>query len=177
MNEYARDDYENICEIIDFSNHKNITDVGGGLGALINIISKKNPAIKCNLFDKPEVIELIENKKINTIKGDFFNKIPTGSDSLILSRIVHDWYDEKALQILKNANQALEKTGFLYLIENMVNKIENKASLLSLNMLIMTKSYERTMTEYEFLLKKSGFNVIKIYKINKLQYCLKCEKL
>jgi len=176
MNEYARDDYENICEIIDFSIHKNITDVGGGLGALISIISKKYPYINCYLFEKPEVIELTENKDFNKIEGDFFDKINTGSDALIMSRIVHDWCDKKALQILKNANKALDKNDYLYLIENLTDRIENKAALLSLNMLIMTKSYERTQSEYENLLEKSGFKIIEIYKINELQYCLKCKK-
>ncbi len=35
MAEYARDDYENICEIIDFSVHKKIIDVGGGVGGTV----------------------------------------------------------------------------------------------------------------------------------------------
>ncbi|KAA6309014.1 Mitomycin biosynthesis 6-O-methyltransferase [termite gut metagenome] len=51
MYEYARDDYQKLPDLIDFSIHKSIMDVGGGYGAAINAIKTKYPVIECYLFD------------------------------------------------------------------------------------------------------------------------------
>ncbi len=177
MNEYARDDYENICEKYDFSIHESIMDIGGSLGALINVISKNNPNLKCYLFDLPEVIELIKKHNYKIIKGNFFENIPKVSETLIMSRIIHDWNDKKAIIILQNAYKSLPKNGTLYLIENLTDKIENKAALLSLNMHLITESYERTLSEYKILLEKANFKFVEYKKINELQHLIIFIKL
>lgn len=177
MGEYARDDYVNICEVIDFNQHHNILDVGGGLGALISIIASKFPQKNCVLFDRPEVIKISERKNIKKIGGDFFKQIPSGFDAIILSRVLHDWDVENASRILNNVNKALQTDGKLYIIENLPEKISDNATLLSLNMLLITKSYERTLREYSILLKKEGFGIIKTKQINKLQHAIICKKI
>lgn len=78
MREYARIDYPLIPETVDFSKHKSIIDVGGGLGTLIQLILKKNPHVRGTLLDTAEVIDLIspldENlpENLQFMKGDFF---------------------------------------------------------------------------------------------------------
>jgi len=47
MFEYARDDYSNLPELIDFSVHKSIIDIGGGYGAAINSIKTKYSVVEC----------------------------------------------------------------------------------------------------------------------------------
>lgn len=176
MNEYARDDYQNICEQHDFSIHKSIIDIGGSLGALIKIISKNNSNLKCFLFDRPEVINLIKNNEFETIEGDFFECIPNTSEAIIMSRVIHDWNNEKAQIILHNAHKALPENGTLYLVENLTDKIKDKAALLSLNMLLITESYERSLSEYKSLLTKCNFLFTDFKKINKFQYLIIAKK-
>lgn len=176
MNEYARDDYQNICKLHDFSIHKSITDVGGGLGALIKIIYRNNPNIECYLFDKPEVTSLIKSENIKTVEGDFFYYIPKVSEAIIMSRVIHDWDKEKALIILQNAYKALPKNGTLYLVENLTDKINNKAALLSLNMRLITESHERSLTEYILLLSKCNFTFNNHIKINEFQHLIIATK-
>lgn len=176
MNEYARDDYQNICKKHDFSIHKSITDIGGSLGALIKIISKNNPNLKCYLFDKPEVVNLIKNDTIRTVKGNFFVSIPNISEAIIMSRIIHDWNNEKAQIILQNIYKALPENGILYLVENLTDKIEDKAALLSLNMHLITESYERSLLEYKSLLAKCNFTFTEFKNINKFQYLIIAKK-
>lgn len=178
MNEYARDDYQYVCEKHDFSIHDSIVDVGAGFGALINIISKNHPKLNCFLFDKPEVINLIKDieKGVKTIKGDFFNHISKISEAILMSRVIHDWDDKKAQIILQKAYAALPKNGTLYLIENLTDKIKDKAALLSLNMHLITESYERSLLEYTTLLTSSNFIFLKTKKINNLQYLIIAKK-
>lgn len=176
MREYAKDDYNNICEIIDFSKYENIMDIGGGLGTLIDVIHAKNPNKKCILFEKPEVIELTANSEIKKVKGDFFTAIPKIADCIILSRVIHDWSDSKAELILKNCFNALDNEGTIILIENFTNKIENEANLLSLNMKAICESFERTENQYKDLLKKTNFTIEKTIKLNELQHIIIAKK-
>lgn len=53
IGEYARDDYDRVTEIIDFSDYRSVMDVGGGYGVLIRKIKRGNPDTICYLFDRP----------------------------------------------------------------------------------------------------------------------------
>lgn len=172
MYEYARDDYEKLPEFIDFSNHQAIMDIGGGLGALVSIIAQKFPQIKCYLFDKEEVIDLIEESVFEKVIGDFFVMIPKIADALILSRVIHDWNDEEASLILKNCYEALPSNGKLYLIENYVDKEDSSFALLNLNMKLMTSGRERKIDEYIELTENQDFIFLEMIKLNILQNIL-----
>jgi 16S rRNA G1207 methylase RsmC len=177
MFEYARDDYKTLPDLVDFSKHKSIIDVGGGYGAAINTIKAKYPQIDCYLFDLPKVIENVYIENISTIAGDFFEDIPPLTDTIILSRILHDWDDEKVNLILKNCFKALPQNGTLYIIENCTDKITIDLSLLSLNMAAMCESYERKSTEYINCVQQVGFIFQKDIQLNDLQTILIFEKL
>ncbi len=172
MYEYARDDYETLPKIIDFSVHKSILDIGGGLGALLEHILKKTPNVKCYLFDKEEVIGLCKNNSFEKITGNFFYKIPKIADAIILSRVIHDWDDEQALIILKNCFDALPENGTLYLIENYIDTNNKSFALLNLNMKLLTYGKERKLSEYQKLIENVGFHFVKTLKLNELQNIL-----
>ncbi len=176
MYEYALVDYKDLTKIIDFSIHKSITDVGGGYGALIGMVKNKYTNIHCNLFDLPEVIENCNNNLFDRTEGNFFESIPLGSDALILSRILHDWHESKASMILTNCYNSLPINGTLYVIENCTDKIKIDLSLLSLNMLSMCESHERTSIEYIELANKSGFKYSGEKTLNDLQTILIFKK-
>nr|WP_318640100.1 methyltransferase [Flavobacterium ardleyense] len=169
MFEYARDDYAELHLKINFEKHNSILDVGGGYGAAISTIKANFPAINCGLFDLKNVIRNCILPNIELIDGDFFSSIPTEFDALILSRILHDWNDEKAEVILENCFKALPRNGNLYLIENCSDLISTDLSLLSLNMLAMCESYERTLNYYQHLCTKSGFTFENAINLNELQ--------
>lgn len=178
MSEYARDDYEKITSIIDFSTHKAVLDIGGGLGALLDAIHKALLNIKLFLLETPNVIDLLPKEKeyINAIAGDFFDTIPTVADAFVMSRVLHDWDNKNASKILANAYKALPQDGCLYIIENMKEQLEDGAHLLNLNMQLMCNSYERTTEEYRQLLENIGFQIQSIKKLNSLQSILIVKK-
>jgi hypothetical protein len=176
MNEYARDDYKNLPEIIDFSGHKTIVDVGGGYGALVHIIKKSYPGINCVLFDLPEVLRNVETQQITKISGSFFDGLPNEGDAIILSRVIHDWNDESAKTIINNCYNALPIGGKVYLIENCTDKAECDFSLLSLNMSVMCDSFERTSDQYKRLFSQNEFSFQGEIKLNQLQTILIFEK-
>lgn len=170
---YAKDDYQGITNKIDFRQHNSIMDVGAGYGAAISQIKENLPGLDCYLFDLPSVIDNCDLNSDVTLKvGDFFNEIPKVSEAIILSRILHDWNDEKARIILDNTYKALPDGGFLYLIENCSDKIDVDLSLLSLNMLVMCESFERSSYEYIALGNESRFIFKEAVALNELQTVL-----
>lgn len=176
MYQYAKDDYKTLPDEIDFGKHKSVMDVGGGYGAVLENIKAKYSNIECILLDLPKVIEKVAIPNIQKICGNFFEKIPNQYEAIILSRILHDWNDEKANIILKNCFEALPQNGTLYVIENCSDKINIDLSLLSLNMSAMCESYERTSQEYISLAQNARFGFQSEVKLNGLQTILIFKK-
>lgn len=176
MYQYAKEDYKNLPNMIDFNKHKSVMDVGGSYGALLEIIQHSNQAIQCVLFDLEKVIEKVKIQNIEKVAGSFFNSVPSQSDAIILSRILHDWNNKNAKKILENCFKALPDIGKLYIIENCSDKIKVDLSLLSLNMTVMCQSYERTSIEYISLAENVGFQFESEIQLNELQTILIFKK-
>ncbi|MFN0201455.1 MAG: methyltransferase [Bacteroidia bacterium] len=177
MRDYAKDDYKSLTEIIDFSQHKKVLDVGGGLGTVVELIAKANPKVECWVLDLPEVTDLIEKMpetKFQIKSANFFENFNFQTDAIILSRVLHDWNEEKCLQILHNCFHALSQNGKVYIMEIMQDEVH--ANLLSLNMLLVCESYERTYQEYQQLLEKANFQLIERKPLNTLQTILIASK-
>jgi hypothetical protein len=143
---------------------------------LIEYIKKKNPNLECILFDLPKVIENVSIPNVKKIGGSFFDIIPYQSEAIILSRVLHDWNDEKATLILWNCFEALPNNGTLYVIENCSDKIKIDLSLLSLNMTAMCESNERTSTQYILLCENVCFQFDIEKRLNDLQTILIFKK-
>lgn len=176
MYQYAKDDYKTLSDVIDFSKHKSVMDVGGGYGAVLENIKANFSKVECILFDLPKVIKKVNVPFIQKISGNFFKEIPSQSEAIILSRVLHDWNDEKANLILKNCFEALPSNGILFVIENCTDKIKIDLSLLSLNMTAMCESYERTSVQYILHCENAGFQFDSESKLNELQTILIFKK-
>lgn len=172
MYAYAIDDYKELAHILEIPINQRVIDIGGGYGALIHSLKLARPDLECALFDLPEVIQNVHLNSIIKHSGNFFESVPKGYDHYILSRVIHDWDDSDALFILENTIQALEKGKSIYLVENLTDKIKNKASLLTLNMKLICESHERTTEQYLSLLDNFNLN-IKITQLNDYQFIIK----
>jgi hypothetical protein len=169
MNEYSSD-YDEFLSYYDFSESKIILDVGGGHAYILKNILKRYPNIKnAIIFDLPTIIEdakfsIKEPKiksKIKFVAGNFLDDIPLQADTIILSRILHDWNDNKAFQILKNVENSLLKGGTLLLFETIVPEkcYVDKGITLNFNLLVCTGGKERTLLEFQNLLEKANLEI------------------
>lgn len=176
MYQYAKDDYKTLTDVIDFRKHKSVMDVGGSYGAVLEAIKAKNPNVECILFDLEKTVKNAVFSAGQKIGGNFFDKIPFIAEAFILSRILHDWNNEKATNILNNCFKALPNNGTLYVIENCTDKIKIDLSLLSLNMTAICNSYERTSQEYISLAQNVNLVFQSEVKLNELQTILIFKK-
>jgi len=158
MSEYARVDYLDIGNVLDLSQEGTVLDVGGGNGALVDSLRVHYPEVSFSIFDIQDH-RTVASQDLPFIQGDFFQGIPKGSSAFILSRVIHDQDDAEAELILRNCYAALPSGGHLYLVENDVALLGDGGHLLSLNMLAMCGSRERSLKEYLELLDRSGFRM------------------
>jgi hypothetical protein len=163
---------ENPVESYDYSGKRLIVDVGGGRGDLITSVMQANPTLKGILFDLPQGIgeapSLLKTKGVadrcQIITGSAFDSIPAGGDVYILSRVLHDWPDDKAATILANCRKAIKEDGTLLIRDNVLSDNDVQGSTLDVTMLIMTGGEERTESEWENLLQSTGFALTRVYR-------------
>ena len=166
--------YAGVVDAYDFQSIRKLVDVGGGHGRLISMILKAYPKMHGVLFDLPHafeggrktIAEVELSDRCEVVSGDFFRSVPTGGDAYILSRVIHDWTDEKAIAILKIVRGVMLPKGRLLLFETMIRE-GNRLSyplLSDLNMVIRTGGCERTEAEYRMLYKAAGFKLTRAIK-------------
>jgi hypothetical protein len=142
-------------------------DVGGAAGALLFSVLRANPHLKGIVFDLPNVIPSAQaaveaaglSERAEVVGGDFFEKVPEG-DLYLLKYILHDWDDEACVKILRNCRKAARPGARIAVVELLVEADNIVASLMDLNMLVMTPGRERTLDEYRDLLAAGGFGEV-----------------
>jgi hypothetical protein len=160
-----------VATSYDFSAIQTIVDVGGGNGSLVAAILKRHPGVRAAIFDLPHVIERARaaahptlNSRCDYIGGSFFDTIPPGADAYLLSRVLHDWDDDRAATILTNCRRAMHAGARLLVMERIVphGNEPHESKFMDLNMLIITGGRERTEHDYRALLERSGLRLTQI---------------
>jgi len=164
--------YAGVIGAYDFRPIRKLVDVGGGHGRLLSIIMTAHPKMQGVLFDLPHAFEGGQraiadaglSDRCQVVSGDFFDCVPVGADAYVLSRVIHDWDDAKAIEILKTVRVALPAKGRLLLFETMIRDYSRLSyPLLSdLNMIIRTGGRERTERQYRALYEAAGFKLTRV---------------
>jgi len=160
-----------VVEAYDFSGIETLADIAGGHGFLLSQILKANPGIKGILFDVPPVIAGADTQlrregvadRVEKITGDFFIEVPA-ADAYLMKHIVHDWDDDRSIQIMKSIYTSMKGKGKLLLVEMVVpeGNLPHDSKLLDLEMLTSPGGMERTADEYRELFGKAGFQLSRI---------------
>jgi hypothetical protein len=160
-----------VLDAYDFSGIRKLVDVGGGHGKNLSAILKRHPKMHGVLFDMPHAFEggkqtiaqIGLGDRCEVVTGDFFKSVPATADGYFLSRVIHDWDDEKAIAILKVVRSAIMSEGRLILLETMLRSTDRPfyPVLSDLNMMLRTGGCERTEAEYRDLYRAAGFELIR----------------
>ena len=161
-----------VAAAADFSGMRLVVDVGGGHGASLIAILLANPAPRGVLFDQPQVVAGAREPllaagvaaRCDTVGGDFFTAVPAGGDAYLLSAILHNWDDERALQILRNCRQAMAGHGKLLVAERIVpeGNAPSEAKLVDIGMLALLGGQQRTEAEFRVLFARAGFELTNV---------------
>jgi ubiquinone/menaquinone biosynthesis C-methylase UbiE len=169
-----------LLERYQFSSFSRIVDVAGGDGSLMITLLRTYPNLQGVVMDLPHVAARARTKiseaslasRCEVIDGNILSQsIPYGGDVYVLSRIIHDWDNEKAIQILTNCNRAMQRGKKVLLIERIMpskidkNPLLEQVCMSDLNMMVMNGGLERTAEEFERLLNEAGFRLESIVQL------------
>jgi acetylserotonin N-methyltransferase len=157
-----------VIEAFDLSRFRKLVDLGGATGHLAIAACERYFNLHAVVFDLANVIEcarLQVNKsaassRIDLLAGDFFRDELPEADLFAMSRILHDWSEDKIKALLTKIYQRLPPGGGILLAEKLLNEDKSgptSTHMQSLNMLVCTEGKERTLGEYRRLLNDAGF--------------------
>ncbi len=158
-----------VVDAYDFARFDCVVDVGGGHGDLLATILGANPGLRGVLFDQESVvqagkdylkqIQVLERCKI--IGGDFLEAVPAEGDAYILKRIIQDWDDQRAIQILHNCRRAMQSGQTLLIVERIMalDHPSLETTLTDVMMMVMNGGRERSETDFRALLNAAGFEL------------------
>jgi acetylserotonin N-methyltransferase len=160
-----------VVSAFDLQRFHTLVDLGGATGHLAVAACQRYPSLRAVVFDLPDVLPLGREivggspvaDRIELVGGDFFvDALPAG-DLYAVGRILHDWSESKVLDLLARIHARLPAGGALLIAEKLLEEDKQGprwAQLQSLNMLTCTEGKERSLSEYEALLRKTGFSEV-----------------
>lgn len=158
---YALHDYAAVPAALRLRGDERLVDAGGGLGALAAMLVEHYPRLRVVILDRPEVVARAEKHglggQIELRPADLFQPWEVEADAVVMARVLHDWDDPKALDLLRHARRALAAGGRIFIVEMLVPEEGVAGSLCDLHLLVATGGAERTASEYSKLLADAGF--------------------
>ena len=157
-----------VIAAFDLSEYRCLIDLGGATGHFAIAACRRYQQLRAVVFDLPDVVSLAQEivgkadvaERIKVVGGDFFvEPLPQG-DLYALGRILHDWTEEKIVKLLRRIHERLPPNGAILIAEKLLEEGKRGprwAQLQNLNMLTCTEGKERTLSEYEALLRQVGF--------------------
>jgi O-methyltransferase/methyltransferase family protein len=159
-----------LLKTYDWRRFSRIADIGGGNGYLLSGILGKHENLNGILFDQPHVVEgargaLAERglaRRCEIVGGSFFDGVPAGADLYVLQYVLHDWDDDRCIQLLCNCRRAMPDDARLLVLEKALPPATRPARYIvmrDLHMLTVLGGRERTLAEYGALLAEAGFHL------------------
>jgi acetylserotonin O-methyltransferase len=160
-----------VVAAFDLSPFRRMVDLGGGTGHLAIAACQQYPQLTAVVFDLPRVTALARENiarsrladRVTTHDGDFFAGELPAADLYAVGRILHDWDDEKAGVLLRSAMRWLPPGGGLLIAEKLLNEDgvgPLAANMQSLNMLVVTEGRERSLSQFDRMLRAAGFSEV-----------------
>jgi len=176
MTEISRLMAGGVVRAYDFSGIRRIVDVGGGQGELLGAILTAYPEMRGTLFDQLHVctqaarhLEAIGvAARSEIVSGSFFESVPGGADAWLLKSVLHDWSDERAVEILGNCRRAMAGSGTLLVVERVLpermeaRRAHRLMAASDLGMMVAVAGRERTEAEFRALFGSAGFTLTRI---------------
>ncbi|MBO0865644.1 MAG: hydroxyneurosporene methyltransferase, partial [Mycobacterium sp.] len=144
----------------------------GGHGQTLAAILAAAPASRGVLYDLPGVVRSAPNllrerkvaDRVRLAEGSFFDGVPGGGDAYLLKNVLHDWPDDKAVQILRNVRAAAGARATVLLVELVIPNHDRDfpGKWADLEMLLNLGARERSADEYRGLLSQAGLRMTRV---------------
>ncbi|MFB7931522.1 methyltransferase [Streptomyces sp. NPDC056039] len=104
-----------------------VVDIAGGNGELLGRVLAAHPRLHGVLLERPHAVEAARLRleeaghgtRCALVTGDFAD-VPAGGDVYVLSRVLHDWDDERCREILRHCARAMPEHADLLVVERVL---------------------------------------------------------
>jgi hypothetical protein len=179
----AHADYRaEVVDGYDWTTVRHLADIGGGTGALLAEILRRHPNLRGTLTDLPETADRAREylaglglaDRCAVVGQSFFDPLPAGPDTYLLTRVIHDWDDVAARAILRRCAEAAGSTGRVLVIDG--TSADNVAGFAEMNlrMLVLTGGRERTIDDYTALAASAGLKVTAVNRAMENHVIIEC---
>jgi len=176
-----------IVDAYDFSVFTTLVDVAGGYGSTLCAILARHPNLKGTLFDLPHVVAkaeaFVESKglreRCSMVGGSFLENVPGEADAYFMKHIIHDWDDERCLQLLRNCRKAMPARAKLLVCEKVLPEDNDAPNTRILDMVMLLQTpggRERTELEFRVLFQKAGLRLTRAIPTKVDNWILEAEK-
>jgi predicted O-methyltransferase YrrM len=158
-----------LLENCDFTGVEAIADIGGGFGHLAIALLRRYPRLRATVLDVAEVIRIAPGRvalndatiadRLEYVAGDMFESVPS-ADVYVMKLIIHDWEDEKCIQLLANCRRNMRGNGRVICIDSVLPPMgSTSAKFRDLLMLVLITGRERTEAQWQQLYKAAGLEI------------------
>ena len=163
--------WRDILPRFDFSKSTRLVDVGGGDGSLLAVILRAHPHLQGEVYDCAQGLrraaEVLEQAGVaarcRVTTGDFFQSVPAGADTYMISSVLFDWNDDECVSILANVRAAMHEDARLLVYETAMPEGDSFyfGKFFDLNMMMVTGGKVRSEAEHKGLLKRAGLELMR----------------
>lgn len=146
-----------------------VVDIAGGNGELLGRILSAHPRLQGALLERPQTVETARHllaeaghsERCTFHPGDFAD-VPAGGDVYVLSRVLHDWDDDRCLEILRHCARAMPDTADLLVVERVLpaDGSPSLATAWDLHMMCNVGGRERRADHYARLFADAGLTLV-----------------
>ena len=171
MTQISMIDSPAVADAYNFDGIRSIVDIGGGHGLLLATILKRNPQMKGTIYEVPHVLEGAKSGPLKPVmdrctfaSGDMFCSVPADADAYIMKHIIHDWPDDRCVQILKACRKGVNAGGRVLVVDCIIHPANDfsPSKFLDLQMLIFPSGCERTEKQFRALFAAAGWQLSRI---------------
>ncbi|MEU6765736.1 methyltransferase [Streptomyces sp. NPDC046853] len=148
-----------------------VVDIAGGNGELLCRILSAHPRLQGLLLERPHTVEAARrllgaagHTQRCTFRAGDFADVPAGGEVYVLSRVLHDWDDERCREILRHCARAMPATADLLVVERVL-PADGSASLATawdLHMMCNVGGRERRADHYARLFADAGLTLVDV---------------
>jgi hypothetical protein len=148
---------------------RTVVDIAGGTGELLGRVLAAHPTLRGILLERPQVLAAARAHldateaagRCDYRAGDFAD-VPPGGDVYVLSRVLHDWDDDRCRSILRHCAEAMPRHADLLVVERLLpaDATPSLATAWDLHMMCNTGGRERTAEHYARLLDEYGLELV-----------------
>ena len=171
MTELSMIDGPAVAEAYNFAGIRTIVDIAGGHGLLLATILQMNPHLQGTLYEMPHVLDGARSgplmpvmERCTLASGDMFSSVPAGADAYIMKHIIHDWPDDRCVQLLQACRKGVNPGGRLLVVDSVIQPGNDfsPGKFLDLQMMIFPSGCERTEKQFRDLFAASGWRLNRI---------------